>query len=96
MASVAALELRSLLVPKWEEANGRPYDRRQLVYELNLVQRARKGKVSKEAAEQLIQESRRNLIQRRGIIAIPSTSPQTATVESSATETTAPSPSESL
>ena len=66
LASRAAMELRSLLVPKWEAANGRPYDRRQLVYESRLLARVLKRKVSVEEATQLVHTSRVHLAQKRG------------------------------
>lgn len=67
LASKAAMELRSLLVPKWEALNGRPYDRRQLVYETRLTQRVLKGRVTSDDAQSLIDKSRVHLAQRRGI-----------------------------
>lgn len=67
LASRAAMELRSLLVPKWEALNARPYDRRQLVYETRLTHRTLKGRVSSEEANTLIQKSRDQLAQKRGI-----------------------------
>lgn len=65
IASRSGMELKSLLIPKWEAQQGRPYDRRQLIYERRLLQRLAKGKVSMLEAYSLINKSRDQLAQKR-------------------------------
>lgn len=59
------MELKSLMIPKWEEEQGRPYDRRQLTYERRLLQRLSKGKVSTLEAYSLINKSRDQLAKKK-------------------------------
>lgn len=92
MASRAAMEFRSLLVPKWEAANGRPYDRRQFVFETRLTQRALKGRISNEDAELLIQKSRHQLALKRKLTTEPFTAPATPSEAPLADAVTPPTP----
>jgi len=63
--SRSGMELKSLLIPKWEAENGRPYDRRQMTYERRLLQRMVKGKVATQEAHELINKSREQLAKKR-------------------------------
>lgn len=65
IASNSGMELKGLLIPKWEAANKRPYDRRQLVYEQRMEFRILKGHISKREGYELINKSRMQLATRR-------------------------------
>lgn len=74
------MELRSLLIPKWEEQQRRPYDRRQLVFEQRLFARSKAGRLPIADAIQLINHSREQLAKRKNwggeipLVQLPATS----------------------